>query len=316
MRSSATLVWLLLPLAARAAEVQSRDINWTDPARHRSVPVRVYFPIQSAGPVPIVLFSNWLGGSREGYRYLGEYWASHGYIAVHIQHVGSDDSVWKNHPPAERLASLKRAANFREYVERTQDVHFVIDQLTLLNRQAADPLAGRLDLAHIAMAGHSFGGQTTEAISGEVFTLPGSEVSYADPRVTCAIVMSPAPPAGLKQRESAFRKVTMPVLYVTGTQDESPIGNTHPQDRRVPYDLSPAGDKFLITFKGGDHMMFSGARLRTPAQQRMDEADRPILLEATTRFLDAYLKSDAQAKAWLQTDLKTRLGDLGTLESK
>ena len=42
---------------------------------------------------PVVLFSHGLGGSREGYGYLGSYWAAHGYVAVHLQHIGSDETM-------------------------------------------------------------------------------------------------------------------------------------------------------------------------------------------------------------------------------
>ena len=67
--------------------------DWQDSARDRSVPVKIYYPEKGTGPFPVVLFSHGLGGSRNGYSYLGEHWASHGYVSVHLQHVGSDGAV-------------------------------------------------------------------------------------------------------------------------------------------------------------------------------------------------------------------------------
>ena len=45
---------------------------------------------------------------------------------------------------------------------------------------------------------------------------------------------------------------------MTGTKDSSPIGETTPEERRVPFDHTNGADQFLITFKDGDHMIFSG----------------------------------------------------------
>src|ERR1700712_4732620 len=57
---------------------------WHDAARNRDVPVKIYYPKTDAGKEsgrsPVIIFSHGLGGSREGYSYLGEHWASCGYI--------------------------------------------------------------------------------------------------------------------------------------------------------------------------------------------------------------------------------------------
>ena len=69
---------------------------WQDSRRQRQVPVKIYYPADGAGPFPVIIFSHGLGGSREGYQYLGRHWASHGYVSVHLQHIGSDQAVWEN----------------------------------------------------------------------------------------------------------------------------------------------------------------------------------------------------------------------------
>ena len=72
------------------------DFDWLDPRRQRPVPVRLYWPAGLAADarVPLVVFSHGIGGSRRGYSYLGSHWASHGYASLHLQHVGSDRSLW------------------------------------------------------------------------------------------------------------------------------------------------------------------------------------------------------------------------------
>src|SRR5437762_9936135 len=80
-----------------AVEVLRYD--WLDKKRQRKEPVKIYFPKTADGPFPIIIFSHGLGGSREGYEYLGRYWASHGYVSVHVQHLGSDNAVWQKSAP-------------------------------------------------------------------------------------------------------------------------------------------------------------------------------------------------------------------------
>lgn len=45
------------------------DFDWLDAKRNRAVPVRLYWPAQTAGraAMPLVVFSHSIGGSRTGY---------------------------------------------------------------------------------------------------------------------------------------------------------------------------------------------------------------------------------------------------------
>src|SRR5438094_5772210 len=102
-------------------------LPWHDEARNRDVPVKIYFPADAAGPVPVVLFSHGLGGTRETYEYLGRQWAANGYVVVHLQHVGSDDSAWRGQDRP--MQSMRRAINVQGALDRVGDVKFVLDQL-------------------------------------------------------------------------------------------------------------------------------------------------------------------------------------------
>ena len=57
-----------------------QDLDWTDTQRDRPVPVRLYLP-ERGGPVPLMLFSHGLGGSRLGYSYLGRHVAAQAWPA-------------------------------------------------------------------------------------------------------------------------------------------------------------------------------------------------------------------------------------------
>ncbi len=286
--------------------------DWKDTRRDREVPVKIYYPKQGEGPFPVIVFSHGLGGTREGYTYLGRHWASHGYVSVHLQHIGSDDSVWKGKPnPLDALRqSLKNPIHA---INRPADVRFAIDQVEKMNDKG--PLQGRLDLERIGMAGHSFGAYTTLAVAGQVFVTRWKEISVADPRVKAAIPMSSPVPRDKEKRKRAFARIAVPCLHMTGTEDHSPVGDTRQEERRLPFDLSgDLADRYLIIFNGGDHMVFSG-RGRLPGNREKDPRFQELIRAASLAFWDAYLREDATAKTWLAGGgFATAMGSDGTLE--
>ena len=279
---------------APSAEVETARCEWHDSKRDRDVPAKLYFPKTAAGPLPVVIFSHGLGGSRDGYQYLGQHWAGCGYVSVHLQHLGSDDAVWKNAGAGEGMKAMTKATlDIRNALNRPLDVTFAIDQLTALNADPASPLKGRLDLDGIAVAGHSFGGYTAMAIAGQALG-PTASTRLADPRVKCAIEMS-APVARPAIRDQSYGTITMPVLHMTGTLDDSPIGDTKAAERRILFDLMNHADTALIIFQGGDHMIFSGRAREIEDHAKQDAEFQRLICAGTTGFLDGFLKGDPAA---------------------
>ncbi|HVP91269.1 MAG TPA: hypothetical protein VMS75_08645 [Terriglobales bacterium] len=296
-------------------EVQAVLYDWKDAKRDRPVPVKVYYPADLDRPAPLVVFSHGLGGSREGYEYLGRQWAGYGYISLHVQHVGSDDSVWRGQ--AEPMQALRQAAIRPENaVNRARDVSFAIDEMARLGRTSG-PFEGRVDLGRVGLAGHSFGANTTLVVVGEVFVLPGGQVAgFSDARVKAAIPMSAPVPRRREDLDRVFGGIAVPCLHMTGTLDDSPIGETQAADRRLPFDHIGAAEQYLVIFNGGDHMIFSG-RPRAAGQGEKDSLFQDLIRQATTAFWDAYLLGDARAKAWLSGGgLAALLGGDGRLETK
>ncbi|SEP45194.1 Platelet-activating factor acetylhydrolase, isoform II [Methylobacterium sp. ap11] len=83
---------LALPASDEARVI---DFEWIDAARDRAAPARLYWPAAPTrkSPIPLIVFSHGLGGSRKGYSYLGEGWSARGVASLHIQHVGSDETL-------------------------------------------------------------------------------------------------------------------------------------------------------------------------------------------------------------------------------
>lgn len=292
-------LWLL-PAAFLLAENPASSGTLThrfepvDLSRDRTVPVKVYLK-SSDSPQPVIIFSHGLGGSRENSGYLGNHWADHGYVAVFVQHAGSDEEVWKTVEPSERMDALKKAASVETALARYADIPFVLDELEKWNVADSHPLKGKLELEKIGLCGHSFGAVTTQALMGQRFRV---DRSFHDSRIDAFFLMSPSTGRGLSAAE-AFGHITAPVLCMTGTEDGSPITpETTPDSRREVYTALPTGDKYQLVFEGGGHFAFSDVGFRD--EKRIDY-HHPAIQLISTRFWDAHLKDDASAKAWLQS---------------
>ena len=264
----------------------------TDDKRNRVVPVKIYIA-PSEKLSPIILFSHGLGGSREASAFLGKYWAKHGYVAVFMQHAGSDSEVMKSSQRGGRLGALKSAMSRQASTDRFGDVTFVIDQLELWNSSSDHPLGGKLDLEKIGMSGHSFGAITTQGLMGQKFALPRS---HADPRLDAFFAMSPSPGQGLTPSQ-AFGHIKSPALMMTGSEDMIKLTpHLTPEKRSQVYGGLPAGDKYQLFLEGATHFAFSdGKRQKIPHHH-------PAIQVISTRFWDAYLKGDQSAKKWLQSN--------------
>ncbi len=282
--------------SARAYGFKTVLDEWSDQQRNRQIPVKLYIP-DASGPFPLVIFSHGLGGSREAAPYLGEYWAKKGYLGVFIQHPGSDSSVWQTVERKERMNAMHSAANAKNLVDRGTDVIFVLDELE--RRQNSGELKGKLDLSRIAVSGHSFGAGTSLLLAGQNVGLINENPRFLDQRIKAAIYLCPpVSPLAKRDPSKSFGSIKIPGMLLTGTEDDSPIGNTSAEDRRIPFDGMKAPHQYLINFYGADHAVFGGGKSYRAAKDN-DEKFRLMVQELTGKFLDATLRSDETAWAWL-----------------
>lgn len=276
------LAWLLLPFLAGgawASDYQTVDFDWFDMARDRPVPVRLYWP-QAEGPVPLVVVSHGIGGSRQGYRYLGEYFASHGMASLHLQHVGSDRGLWRGNPFA-LLDRLEQATSVAEAVARVNDLSFALDRILADGR-----FGPRIDRKRIAAAGHSYGANTVMLASGARVLRGGHAIELRDARIRGAVLLSAPPFYGEANQKSILGALRLPTLHITTTEDVI----------RIPGFYSPASDrlslfedtgsrlKALAVFDGGSHSIFTNRR--TDGGEAFD----PQVKEATRELALAFLR--------------------------
>jgi predicted dienelactone hydrolase len=272
------------PLSVLAAPgpypVARYDVEWFDASRKRRVSARIYAPVGPAS-LPVIIFSHGLGNSRFGYSYLGEHWASHGYVSVHSEHLGANQEVERH-----GLWKLFQAGfDRRNWRNVPTDIHFVIDQL---QNDAAlpEPLRGRIDRTRVGVSGHSLGAYGTLAVGGMSVLFPdGTVVNFRDERVRAGIPMSMSE----NFNPSFYTGVAIPMLHLTGTRDSSIFYGTLPRKRRVPFNSTPRNDQYLVVIRGGNHSTFSDE------ERPGNRPAHDVIRASTLLFWNAYLKGDPEA---------------------
>jgi dienelactone hydrolase len=238
--------------AEESPPFETLEFDWADAKRQRAVPVRLYWPSAVSAQVPLVAFSHGIGGSRRGYSYLGQHWASNGIASLHLQHVGSDSNLWFGNP-FRLLGRLQDAAQEREALERPRDLRFALDQLL------ASPLGERIDTERIVAAGHSYGANTTLLAAGARVLRDGKRIDLRDERLRAAIVLSAPPFYGESDPASILGPVKLPTLHVTATGDVIRIPGYYSgaDDRIAVFEAIGSKRKALAVFEGGSHSMFT-----------------------------------------------------------
>jgi predicted dienelactone hydrolase len=273
------------------------DFTVNDTERQRNIPIRVYFSsAQSASPV--ILYSHGWGGSREGSAYLGNHWAGRGYVTVYLQHPGSDISVFHGQPTNRRKLDIQSANIMQNFLVRVRDVSAVLDRLEQWNITKGHDLSGKMNLESIGMCGHSFGAATTQAVSGQRFG--AGEPMFTDTRIDAAVIMSPnSPNRGTPQ--TAFNKVMLPWMLMTGTKDYLSNGGADIESRLAVFPALPSGDKYELVLYEAEHMAFTD-RSFSGAKMPRNMNHHQAILSLSTAFWDTYLRKDDNARHWLQGD--------------
>ncbi|MFC1580537.1 alpha/beta hydrolase family protein [Thermodesulfobacteriota bacterium] len=299
----AAVILCLCPSGLMAGE-SCRIVNgsFADDSRNRVVPFRVYFPNQLQEKYPVVIFSHGLGGSRNTAAYLGRYLAENNYLAFHIQHPGSDSSLWQNSGSKDIMGTMEASLrNPRNAINRFQDVPFVLDQLKKLD-VSDSTFKGHLDLEKIGMAGHSYGARSTMFAAGE--RIGRGYRSFKDSRIRAGVILSPKLPRRNVDLERAYQDIDIPLFHITGTRDGSPLPssrNMDPAQRTKPYQYIENNiPQYLLVLHQADHMTFSGRRLDTPAETEDDQRHIAAVQKGVLAFYDGYVKGDSEALKWLR----------------
>jgi predicted dienelactone hydrolase len=228
-------------------------------------------PDFEGGPYPLVIFSHGAGSNRLVGKYLCEHLASHGFVVMAINYQDNDGAPGQ--------------PNYPGFISRPVDVSRQIDYAEALTANDG-AWAGLIDVEHVGVTGHSFGGVTALAAAGarldwdhltevcETYpeslgscgaVLPYIErmaqlagwddvpaspwPSFGDDRVDA---VAPLAPGGRVFSPEGLRDISVPVMLLAGTHDTLSI----PEYNFYPVYDALSAPKTLVLFEGGDHMLF------------------------------------------------------------
>ena len=268
---------------------------------NRVIPLKMYYPLNHAlTNLPLIVWSHGLGGSIDGAAFISRYLCSHGYVVLHVQHAGTDSSLWEGKPghPWDIIKALTIPRS--DSLARFGDVPFVLDNLQdwLADHEEIAPL---IDLNTIGMSGHSFGAMTTQVLLGQQFPdEQGILQDYSDPRFKAGVLYSPVPAFHLTGElpDRIYGGIDRPMFHMTGTDDSSPVEGFGYERRLAVYDHSVKAEKMLMILKDGDHMVYNGSRGKLGQNPNRAKHENIIKLAALA-YWDAKLKGDKSAQDWL-----------------
>ncbi|UOV03567.1 hypothetical protein MUU77_17440 [Pseudoxanthomonas sp. F37] len=270
-----------------------QDLDWFDPVRGRAVPVKLFWPDAArTRTVPLVVFSHGIGSARDGYTYLGRYWARHGIASVHVQHVGSDRALWQGNPFT-LVSRFQRAAGDAEALQRVRDQRFALD------RVLAGEWGARIDRARIVAAGHSYGANTTLMSAGARVVRQGRAIQLRDPRISAAIVISAPPFYGDQDFRPILSGIRIPTLHVTTADDiiRIPGFGSGVDDRLKVFDAIGGTRKALVVYRHGTHNVFTDHRYFDTRE--VSEQVKQATASLSLAFIDgAYAASPASLAQW------------------
>ncbi|WP_067709399.1 alpha/beta hydrolase family protein [Nocardia yamanashiensis] len=295
--------------------ISVKPVTLPTPERGVDLEVRVSAPASGSG-LPVVILAHGFGKSMSSYDPLVDHWAAHGFVVV--QPTFLDSRTLGVTPDDPRYPDIWRI--------RVTDVVRVLDDLDQI--LAAIPgLGERVDRERIAVAGHSWGGQTVGMLLGARVLgadgQPGPDLT--DARVKAGVLLataglggddlSPFAVANFPFMNPDFSGLTTPVLVVAGDHDQSQLSTRGPDWFTDVYTHSP-GARSLLTAFGGEHLL-GGIHAYNAADTTDENPERVALIrEATWAYLCSALEIDSAAWEKLQADLAGTADPIGRIDHK
>jgi dienelactone hydrolase len=292
-------------------EVVVKSLQLPFPELDKQLPLRIAFP-EDGGPYPVIVFSHGNGSSKDHYSAYADHWASHGYIVIQPTHM---DSI--------SLGGSMKNMNYAKMMaisdSRRRDMRFIVDSLPQLERQV-DGLSGKTDSERVVAAGHSMGAATALRLTGLVFVDPqdSSETDYRDERFDALLLVSD-PGNNRLIPDAPWQAVAVPTFIATGTNDYGGMprkpGQSATKDVNFPQDREmPDTPNHYLFVDGIDHYL-GGLICKENVPGPKDYEALRIIDGVSTAFLDAYMKDDESAMAFLRSDQVSELtGGRATIE--
>lgn len=267
---------------------------------HRTLTILIRYPEGASEPLPLLLWSHGAPPDTTGTRQRGsvafsEAMAHAGYAVIHMGHVPVENPplLCADYNLPTTICPTDSDNEVLMRAIRPRDIQFILDYVT----EYADELPVALDLEHIGMAGHSFGAYTVMTLAGATTTFTVGEasqtVNFADPRIDAFVALSPQGPGRYGFADDSWAQILRPVMTITGAADDT--GAEQSEDRLIPFQRMPIGDKYLLYIDNprASHDLFNLGK---------DEPLVQVVNMGIVAFFDHTLRKLSVATAYLQSD--------------
>jgi predicted dienelactone hydrolase len=236
----------------------------TDSQRNRRFTADFYLPQGVSQAASVVVLSHGLSSDRQHFAVIARHLASHGFVAVTIEHPGSNLAKLQNL----LKGRTKEVFDISEFIDRPKDVSYVLDDL-------AQRFPGLVNVQQAGAIGHSFGGYTALALAGatidfdyltkgcsqgidsanvslllqcEALKLPRQPYNFRDDRIKFALAINPIDSSIFGPKGIA--KVKIPVAVVAASDDT--VASAVPEQVK-PFSWMTAPQRYLFVVEGVGH---------------------------------------------------------------
>ena len=271
-----------------------RNLTLPATAEEREIQLNLYYPSDGSS-YPLLLFSHGNWSNKDSYDRVIEHWVSHGYAVIAPDHLDCCSAV-------KGIFNSLRYGQLGLIEGRVLDLDRLLDSLPLLEQ--LDPaFAGKADPSRVGITGHSFGAFSAQQFGGAMAFDPDIEqyISTVAPRVQAIVALSPPGPMFDTITSGSWQQLATPTLVTTGTWDVQPQFWPDWRMHLTSWETSLPGNKYALVVDGADHYL--GNLICRPEREEPPQEDALRMVQiVSTAFLDAYLKSDTMAMAFLAGD--------------
>ena len=293
--------------------VRQTPLGFTD---SYSLNADVYLPKGLTQPAPLAVLTHGFTSDRTHFQYLAEHLASHGYLVLVPEHIGSN-SEYKE---AFLRGELSVDVSPLEFSSRPLDITYLLDVI-----ESHEEFQGLIDWSQVGVLGHSFGGNTALVVSGaplnqarisqvcqenklslnpsillqcRASSLPPGEYNQRDPRIKAAVAVNPVTSSVLGPE--SMSQIAIPTMILAGNED---IVAPFVEEQAHPFLWLNTDNKYLGVMVVGSHNSTSSEE---GAEQLPDllkgvrpDLARDYLKAISLAFFEVHLRDRADYKPYL-----------------